>query len=193
MRFHTIARVMMGVTLTTFQLAAASSDDQLKEFTRGTERYAELRRDIEQRVPTPQPSDDYTKILAARTALAEAIRRGRPSARVGDIFTLDTGIAIRTRIRGSMTTMRLRASELLGPQDAEDLAAINDLKVNDYFAWDLSGLIPGTLIDALPPLPDVLEYRLVGTTLVLVDLDASLVVDVLRDALPLEPRDVVES
>jgi hypothetical protein len=38
------------------------------------------------------------------------------------------------------------------------------------------------VLNALPALPDELQYRLIGHDLALVDLHADLVVDILRDA-----------
>ena len=46
--------------------------------------------------------------------------------------------------------------------------------------------MPVVVIDVLPPLPDELQYRLVGGHLVLVDIHAGLVVDILRHALPVD-------
>jgi hypothetical protein len=46
--------------------------------------------------------------------------------------------------------------------------------------------MPPTMFMALPELPDELQYRFVGRDLVLIDLHANLVVDVLREALPAE-------
>jgi len=40
------------------------------------------------------------------------------------------------------------------------------------------------IIEALPPLPDELQYRTLGRDLVLVDVHANLVLDILREALP---------
>lgn len=42
--------------------------------------------------------------------------------------------------------------------------------------------VPTAVLEALPPLPDALEYRFVGRDLIVRDVDANLVVDVLRDA-----------
>jgi hypothetical protein len=39
------------------------------------------------------------------------------------------------------------------------------------------------LIDALPPLPSELQYRMVGGDLVLIDVHASVVVDILTNVL----------
>ena len=42
------------------------------------------------------------------------------------------------------------------------------------------------LLHALPPLPRELEYRIVDADLVLIDLRADLVVDILENAMPVE-------
>jgi hypothetical protein len=44
--------------------------------------------------------------------------------------------------------------------------------------------MPGCLLEVLPALPQGLQYRLVGRDLILLDLDANLVVDILPEALP---------
>jgi hypothetical protein len=44
------------------------------------------------------------------------------------------------------------------------------------------------LLQVLPPLPRELEYRFVDRDLVLIDIHADLVVDILKEALP-EPDD----
>jgi hypothetical protein len=48
--------------------------------------------------------------------------------------------------------------------------------------------VPTVLLDALPPLPRELEYRFVGTTLVLRDIEAALILDYATGVLPPEPR-----
>ena len=44
--------------------------------------------------------------------------------------------------------------------------------------------MPPSLLAVLPPLPRELEYRIVGRYLVLRDVDASLVLDYIADAVP---------
>ena len=53
------------------------------------------------------------------------------------------------------------------------------LAVNARFEWSCSAATPGFLIAALPPLPDELQYRFVGVDLVLVDVPARLIVDIM--------------
>ena len=55
--------------------------------------------------------------------------------------------------------------------------------VNGRFPWMRGAAMWPCIIDALPPLPDELQYRIVGRDLVLVDVHANLVVDILREAL----------
>jgi hypothetical protein len=65
-------------------------------------------------------------------------------------------------------------------------------EVSEYFrhrielaARDADGAIP-VILEALPELPDEVEYRFFGRDLVLLDVEAGLVVDVLKQALPLD-------
>jgi hypothetical protein len=48
--------------------------------------------------------------------------------------------------------------------------------------------VPTALLDVLPPLPASLEYRFIGRTLVLRDIEAALVLDLANDVLPASPR-----
>jgi hypothetical protein len=57
-----------------------------------------------------------------------------------------------------------------------------DLAVNRHFEWNSGWEVPPELLEVLPPLPQPLEYTLVERDLVIVDIDADLIVDVLRDA-----------
>jgi hypothetical protein len=58
------------------------------------------------------------------------------------------------------------------------------LEVNAVLPWGAGEPASAALIGLLPPLPDELEYRFVGRHLVLLDVEANLVVDVLRMAVP---------
>ena len=57
------------------------------------------------------------------------------------------------------------------------------LRVNGTFPWVLATAMFPCVIAALPPLPPELQYRIVGDTLVLIDVHASLIVDLLPHAL----------
>ena len=57
------------------------------------------------------------------------------------------------------------------------------LRVNGTFPWVLATAMFPCVIAALPPLPSELQYRIVGDTLVLIDVHASLILDLLPRAL----------
>ena len=59
----------------------------LADFAVRAERYAALRRRLEQTTPSIVVSDDVSSIRAAIDALAEKIRTERANARRGDVFT----------------------------------------------------------------------------------------------------------
>jgi hypothetical protein len=58
-----------------------------------------------------------------------------------------------------------------------------DLVLNEPLGEGASCPVPVLLLEALPPVPGGLEYRVVGPDLVLWDVHAEIVIDVLRDAL----------
>ena len=55
--------------------------------------------------------------------------------------------------------------------------------VNGAFSWRTAVPTPPCVLAVLPPLPDELQYRFVGRDLVLVDIEANLIVDVLPEAI----------
>jgi hypothetical protein len=55
--------------------------------------------------------------------------------------------------------------------------------VNGRFPWLRGAGMWLCVLNALPSVPEELQYRIVGRDLVLVDVHANLVVDSLRDAL----------
>jgi len=58
--------------------------------------------------------------------------------------------------------------------------------VNEAFPWNAGAMMWPSMLWSLPELPPELEYHFVGRDLVLVDTLGGIVVDVLRDALPVD-------
>jgi hypothetical protein len=56
--------------------------------------------------------------------------------------------------------------------------------VNGRFSWTWPSFMVPCLFGVLPALPRELEYRFVERDLILIDVDANLVVDILGDAFP---------
>ena len=142
--------------------------------------------DLQKRTAKPLGDADDTKapaeITARETALANAIRAARPDAKAGDLFTAPAAAVIKKVIaenyRHSPAVRDTR-------KDAEIELPDFTPNVNEVYppTYPLA-TFPPTLLMVLPPLPDQLEYRIVTHHLILRDVSANLIVDVLPNAVP---------
>lgn len=154
----------------------------LARFNTSVQEYAELHRKLEGSVPTVSVSDDMGEIRAAMTALAAKIRGARAQAREGDLFTPAVAAEFRKLIREGCGGSY---KELLEIVNEETDPTVNTPKVNDPWPQGAAfSMIPPNVLCRLPALPDELEYRFVNRDLVLRDLHADIVVDVLVNAVP---------
>lgn len=180
------AVVVLGMAV---QAAAVQRQDlsAMQQFEQRVNDYVALRRDVATRIPPPAVSSDSRAIMAAVDTLADAIRAARPQARAGDIFTTQSASAFRKRIAGVLKRNHRDLTDLLTAIDREAPPLSGQLNVNDRFDWQYGALMPGDLIEALPPLPGFLQYRFVGRDLLLIDIEADLIVDILPTFWPLKP------
>lgn len=129
---------------------------------------------------------DPEELLRQQSALGRAIRESRPNAREGDIFTPDAARYFRTLI----AEVAWRGLDLWG--EVEDALAWDTeaavVEVNAQVPWNAGPMMWPSVLWRLPELPPELEYRFVGRDLVLIDVDGNIVVDVLREAVPIYER-----
>ena len=166
-------------------LSKEQADDVagFKEFSVRVQAYLKLQRTIESSLPALKPTDLPEMITAHQQALARKIREARPHAKSGDIFTRAAREAF------------LHASHavLEGPHSADSRAYMQPGAPNPDMRLAVNGIYPDTepitalspaLLAAFPPLPAEVAYRVVGRTLILIDVESRLVVDVARLILP---------
>jgi hypothetical protein len=185
-----VAGVLLAVsTVLTSSAAFAQphrSDDAdgILRFVRAAEDYALLHRRLEQTVPPVQVNANPETIGHAIDALAAIIRAERRNAQPGDLFQPAAQAAIRARIATALRSHGFTAQDVLTAERADgvDPDAIA-LHVNDRFPWAVSTAMFTCILEALPPLPSELMYRVVGRDLVLIDVHADLIVDLLPSAL----------
>jgi hypothetical protein len=139
----------------------------------------EFRSDFTEMVPPLEAASDREAIETASNALAVALRAARPQAKIGDVFAPDIVDAFRQRIDEAIRQQGAAAEDLLAEMASEATLFYPPLAVNARFEWSSSATTPGFLIAALPPLPDELQYRFVDGDLVLVDVPARLIVDIM--------------
>lgn len=153
-------------------------------FERAVQDYALMHRRLEQGIGTLTINTPIDEINRMIQQLAAAIRAERADAKQGDIFTPALAPLLRGRIAETLFEHRYSVDEARSSSrlDGIDYARVK-LQVNGTFPWVLGAAMLPCLIDALPPLPPELQYRIVDSQLVLIDVHASLIVDLLPYAL----------
>jgi hypothetical protein len=143
-----------------------------------TQAYAEQRQKIAAELPALDANADAAEIKAHEEQLIEALRAARATARQGDVIDREAAATLRRIIRAAPRDV-LR--EVRASADGEASAP---LKVNAVYP-DSAPVVtmPASILSRLPPLPDALQFRLVGRALVLLDAHSRLIVDFVPDAL----------
>lgn len=154
----------------------------LADFKGRLTKYIELQKDLADDSPPLKETSDPAKIDAAQEVLAAKLRAARMDAKPGDIFTLQTRALFR----------RLMYPELKGEDGPETKATIAGddgppkvpLKINAKYPESAPlPTVPPNLLARLPQLPEDVEYRIVGKTLILRDVDANIIVDFIPNAI----------
>lgn len=154
-----------------------------RQFSDGVLKYVKVHNSVEAHLRQVKRADSPENIDAHQQQLAKGIREERSQAHRGDIFTSGASVAIRHAIRsvfqgaqGDAARATIQQGEPLGQRVRRVNGAYPD--TGPYTT------VPPTLLMNLPPLPDILAYRIVGHDLVLLDVTANLVVDFLPLVIP---------
>src|SRR5512143_1950445 len=156
----------------------------LKEFKEEVAEYVELRRRLDKKLAPLPPKAPPERVHAYQAGREKLLAAKRARSEEGDLFVSE----VRPLLR------RVCREVLAGPGGRELRAEIYDeapkrtfrIRINTPYPSELPlSTVPYPLLSVLPPLPTELEYRIVGPDLVLLDIDAQMVVDVLRNAVPL--------
>ena len=153
----------------------------LSDFKRDVDRYMTLHNKLQKQGTAPQQRSDIGENLVSRNALATRLRLARHDAEQGDILSPAIAVTLRTAMNPT-----LRSPTGAGARESirEDAPATFVLEVNgDYPDGESISKMPGNVLQILPLLPPGLEYRIVDTHLVLMDVDANIVVDYLLDVM----------
>jgi len=160
-----------------------AQDAAFAEFKKEVDGYIALRRKVTKSVPALAAQAPPEAVRAHEVALQNLIVGARPTAKEGDVFVS----RVRPLLRGICKQM------LSGPEGRQRLEQIREepvqstlrARVNERYPDQVPlSAVPYPLLKALPQLPDELEYRFLGDDLVLLDIHARLIVDVMRTALP---------
>jgi hypothetical protein len=183
---QTIGAAIVALGIAPFtQFAAGQSPHTfaLQQFNKQIAAYMALRDAVAQNLPPPTISGNAPDIFAVQAIWADAIRNARPRAKAGDIFNMAAGVEFRRRIDSVLTQHSVGTAGLASDLQREFPDTPPLLTVNATFDWRFGAMMPTAIIQALPEVPWPLQYRFVYRDLVLLDVDAGLVVDILPDAL----------
>lgn len=164
---------------------AGDSEEQrdLKAFIGRVQAYVKMQNRLEASLPALKPTKDPAQIVEFQHALARSIADARRDARQGDIFTHEVTEEFRKTIHKAFQGPEGRRARKTLQQDTP--FKVVTMHVNDVFPDDIPlTTTPPTLLLKLPELPPGLAYRFVGRALVLKDIKAGLVVDLIPNALP---------
>lgn len=165
-----------------FPCAIAQKGDAgvVKEFQDRIENYlsAKKKQDI-----AKKPTDSPGKLAEEKQQTTKKTQAARPEAQQGDVFTPAVTVYFKKQIE---STLRGPAGDKIRTslRHAEPLPNVQ-LQVNAKYPRNLPlQSTPPTLLMNLPPLPKELQYRIVGSALVLYDMSSGLVVDFIPGAVP---------
>lgn len=155
----------------------------LADFKTRVDAYDRLRRDLEGKTTALKQTGDPAKIATAEKEMAQQIRAARANAKRGDLFTPATAAMFRRllspTVKGSESENRQALKE-----DAPEPKDI-PFKVNGEYPKDEPmSTMPPDMLKALPPLPELLQFRFVGKHLLLYCSRGNLIVDYMLNAIP---------
>lgn len=154
-----------------------------REFSDHVDDYVRLHDAQEALLPKLKQTDLPEMIAAHQIALARKIREARASAKVGDIFTPAAVKSFQDVIQSTMQGAHGENVDATLKQGAP-LPKMS-VTVNDPYPDGVPYTsVPPTLLLIFPKLPDEVVYRVVLHDLLLLDLKANLVVDVIPGIIP---------
>ena len=176
-----VVSVVAGARMVSAQANVNPRAEAVNAFSKRIAGYLDVRKKAETGIPPLKETDDPAHISAREKALGDSVRKLRTTAKAGDIFGTDMTPLIVEILR-----------EDWEKRTTEDRAAIVAEmpkpfvpKVNMRYPVGQPLLtFPPNLLKLLHQLPEDLEYRFVGRDLILRDVKANIIVDVIRNARP---------
>lgn len=154
------------------------------EFKKAIDAYVKIHNEAEGKVPNLKKTDDPKEIADREKALGQAIMTLRAGAHPGEIFAPDYQPYFIKIVQDDFKQRSAADRKAL----VNELPAKMKVDINTIYPTTVPlATFPPALLSKLPDLPPELEYRIVGRSLILRDVKANLIVDILRDVVPTIP------
>jgi hypothetical protein len=173
-----VAQAIPGATLAPPHEASAEFQDKLKE-------YLALRAKVESGLPKLTETKDPGKIAERSALLATGIQEARRSAAQGDIFTPKAAAEFRRILTADAASRTAKEKANIMNEVPAKAPQVNALYPVDSPTGPAAlASFPAKLLGVLPELPETVEYRFLGQSLVLRDASANIIVDFLPGVAP---------
>jgi hypothetical protein len=177
------ASVIVVIAAGLYAQAVPSGETPLADFDKRIASYMQIHKTAEEDLGALSPTKSPKQINEKMNSIAEGVRAKRSTAAQGDVFTPAIAAEFRKLIALNVKNRPKRISQSI--RSGERVAA--KVKVNGSYPEGLPvQTMPPTLLASFPKLPTQLDYRLVGSTLVLRDVSANLIIDFLPNAIAIQ-------
>jgi hypothetical protein len=176
------AGVSAAVAAAPQALAVNADAATIADFMKRVAEYARLQKRLDETLQEVPRDARPEQFIDHQRALARLIQKERGAAKPGDICPKPMRAIVR----------RLLAGVFRGPNGRQIKHSILDeytghirLEVNGQYPEGVPfATVPPQLLQALPKLPEVLEYRFIGERLILLDVHAHLIADFIEHVFP---------
>jgi len=181
---------LLGFLLVVLTSSGRADTENAKEFSARVKTYLEIQKQISSKVPPLAKTEvDPAKIAVRTKALANGIQQSRANAKQGDLFfpqvAQEFREIIRKELQGKNGAAPRKTVKTGNPAEEEGGVAKIVLAVNaPYPDKAPRSSVPATILLSLPELPKGLEYRFLGSHLILLDSMSNLIVDYVPDVVP---------
>jgi hypothetical protein len=167
-----------GATLAPPHEASTEFHDKLAE-------YLAIRAKVEAGLPKLTETKDPGKIAERSALLAAGIQNARKGAAQGDIFTPKAAAEFRRILAADAASRTTKAKTEIMDEVPAKAPQVNALyPVDSPNGPAALASFPPKLLGVLPELPETVEYRFLGQSLVLRDASANIIVDFLPGVAP---------
>jgi hypothetical protein len=154
----------------------------LAGFMERVNEYVAVHQKLEDTLPHLSKDSTPQEIDTHQRALGKMIQDARRGAKQGDLFTPESQVVIKrllVRVFGGPDGSALKASIM------DENPGISTLKVNERYPDTVPlSTIPPQVLQGLPKLPEEMEFRFIGNSLILMDVHAHIIADFIPNAFP---------
>jgi hypothetical protein len=154
------------------------------EFQNRIKAYLKIHNDAEAKVPNLKSTDDPKEVHGREEALGKTIASMRAGAQPGELFAKEYQPYFVKIVQDDFRQRSAADRKAL----VHELPKTVKIDINMVYPTVLPlETFPPVLLRKLPDLPPELEYRIVGRNLILRDVKANIIVDILRNVVPTIP------